>query len=72
MVVQPPKGVNKVFYSPDDLKTLVEALNAAPSYLSKRFILKNLCGWSEDMLTENTRLKTEENEQINIGNKAWR
>ena len=71
-MAQPTKTANRVLYSPDDLKTLVEALNAAPSYLSKRFILKNLCGWSEDMLTENTKLKTEENDQINIGNKAWR
>jgi hypothetical protein len=63
---------NKPLYSPEQLKTLVDALNGAPSYLSKRFILKHLCGWNDDMISENMKLKQEEDNQIKIGDKVWR
>jgi hypothetical protein len=61
-----------VLYNPDELKTLVDALNGAPSYLSKRFVLKHLCGWTEEMILENMRLKNEEDTQMKIGEKTWR
>ena len=51
---------NKVLYSPEQLKTLVDALNGAPSYLSKRFVLKHLCGWTDEMISENMKLKQDE------------
>lgn len=63
--------VNKP-YTPDELKTLVDALNGAPAYLSKRFILKHLCGWSDELINENVKLKVEEEQQKRIGDTAWR
>ena len=63
---------NKVLYSPDQLKTLVDALNGAPSYLSKRFVLKHLCGWTDEMISENMKLKQDEDNQMKIGDKLWR
>jgi hypothetical protein len=59
-------------YEPEELKILVDALNGAPSYLSKRFILKHLCGWSDEMIAENMRMKQEEEQQMRIGEKTWR
>ena len=59
-------------YSPEDLKILVDALNTAPAYLSKRFVLKRLCGWSDDMIAENMRLKTEETASGKQGDMSWR
>lgn len=59
-------------YSPEDLKILVDALNLAPSYLSKRFILRHLCGWTDAMLEENAKLKKQEQDQIRIGDTSWR
>lgn len=59
-------------YTPEELKILVDALNGAPSYLSKRFILKQLCGWTDEMLEENAKLKKQENEQTRIGDNTWR
>ena len=59
-------------YEPTELKILVDALNGAPSYLSKRFILKHLCGWSDEMIAENMRMKQEEEQQMRIGEKTWR
>jgi DNA-directed RNA polymerase specialized sigma24 family protein len=59
-------------YEPAELKILVDALNGAPSYLSKRFILKHLCGWSDEMIAENMRMKQEEEQQMRIGEKTWR
>lgn len=59
-------------YTPEELKILVDALNSAPAYLSKRFVLKELCGWSSDMLAENAKLKQEEEQQMKIGDKTWR
>lgn len=62
----------KRLYTPEELKILVDALNGAPSYLSKRFILKQLCGWTDEMLEENARMKKQENEQTRIGDNTWR
>jgi len=47
-------------YTPAELKVLFEALNSAPSYLSKRFILRNMLGWSEEQLKQNMTLMDEE------------
>lgn len=54
---------------PQDMKTLFESLNNAPSWLSKRFILKNLCGWSKEWIDENAQLRMEEERQTQAGNK---
>jgi hypothetical protein len=59
-------------YTPDELKTLVDALNGAPSYLSKRFVLKHLCGWSDELIEANAKMKLEEEQQTRIGDKTWR
>lgn len=59
-------------YTPDELKILVDALNGAPSYLSKRFILKHLCGWSDELIVENMRMRIEEKQQEKIGDMTWR
>jgi hypothetical protein len=59
-------------YSPEELKILVDALNSAPAYLSKRFILKNLCGWSDEMIASNVRMKNEELNMMQQGDKVWR
>lgn len=59
-------------YTPDELKTLVDALNGAPSYLSKRFVLKHLCGWSDELIEANVKMKLEEEQQSRIGDKTWR
>jgi len=56
-------------YSPQDLKTLFEAMSIAPVWLSKRFIMQDLCGWSEQKIAENATLKQEEDQQSKIGNK---
>jgi len=47
-------------YTPDELKAIFEALNIAPGYLSKRFILKNLVGFSDELLAENIKMRDEE------------
>ena len=57
-------------YEPQELKTLFEALNVAPGYLSKRFIMKELLGWDDKRMEENARLRTEEDQQSKIGNKV--
>lgn len=59
-------------YSPEELKILVDALNTAPSYLSRRFILKHLCGWTDSLIEENVKLKKEEYTQSKIGDSTWR
>ncbi len=56
-------------YSPDELKTLFEAISIAPSYLSKRFIMKDLCGWDDKMMEDNAKLRIEEDQQNKIGNR---
>jgi hypothetical protein len=60
----------KLTYEPDQLKTLFEALGIAPAYLSKRFIMKELCGWSDEMIISNMKFKNEEEQQTKITNKA--
>jgi len=59
-----------VRYTPDELKTLMEAINLAPGWMSKRFIMQELCGWSEARIKLNAQLKTEEDNQSNIGNRV--
>ena len=56
-------------YTPEELKTLFEAMNIAPGYLSKRFIMQNLCGWDEKMIVGNLQFKNEEENSIKVGNK---
>ena len=47
-------------YTPEELKMLFEALNNAPSYLSKRFVLKHMVGWSDEDLKLNLQMLQEE------------
>lgn len=47
-------------YTPQDLKVLFEALNSAPSYLSKRYILKHMLGWTDEQLKQNMNMIEEE------------
>lgn len=56
--------------SPQDLKTLFEALNIAPAWISKRFVLKKCCGWTEEDINNNASMRLEEDQQSKIGNKA--
>lgn len=49
-----------VTYTPQDLKVLFEALNSAPSYLSKRYILKHMVGWTDEDLKLNQHMVEEE------------
>lgn len=56
-------------YSPDELKTLFEALSIAPSWMSKRFIMRELCGWPDEKIAENVMLRTEEETQSQRNNK---
>lgn len=57
-------------YTPAELKTIMEAINIAPSWMSKRFIMTELLGWSEDRVAKNVLLKQQEDQQTQIGNKA--
>lgn len=59
-------------YTPEELKILVDALNQAPAYLSKRFILMHLCGWTKQMVEDNVKMKNEELAMMNQGDKVWR
>ena len=63
-------GSIKHYYTPDELKTIMEAINIAPSWMSKRFIMTELLGWSEDRVAKNVVLKQQEDQQSNIGNKV--
>lgn len=56
--------------NPQDLKTLFEALNISPGWLSKRFILKKYCGWSDEDINLNAQLRSDEENQSKIGNKT--
>lgn len=56
--------------TPEQLKTLFEALNSAPSWMSKRFIMTELLGWSDTLIAKNVELKNQEDQQLKIGNKA--
>lgn len=55
---------------PQELKTLFDALNSAPSWLSKRFILKHMLGWTDEHLRTNMALRDEELQQQKMGNKG--
>lgn len=55
--------------SPGDLKTLFEALSIAPQWMSKRFILKNYCGWTDAEISANAEMRLEEEQQAKIGNR---
>ncbi len=57
-------------YEPGELKTLFEALNMAPPWLSRRFVLKNMLGWTDDDLKQNALLVDEETTQRKMGNKG--
>lgn len=57
MTVKPAKPRT---YEPQELKLLFEALQNMPSYLSKRFVLKNMLGWSEEDLKTNMQMLQEE------------
>lgn len=63
------KAPDKNTYDPHELKTLFEAIQIAPSWLSKRFIMQELCGWDEVRMTRNVMLRNEEDQQSKIGNK---
>jgi hypothetical protein len=56
--------------SAGELKTLFDALNTAPQWMSKRFILKNYCGWDDASIQENASMRLEEEQQTKIGNKV--
>lgn len=56
--------------SPSELKTLFEALTIAPQWMSKRFILKHYCGWTDADIQENANQRNEEEQQSKIGNKT--
>lgn len=58
---------NTKTYSPQDLKVLFEALNSAPSYLSKRYILRHMLGWSDEDLKTNMALIDEEQNLKRMG-----
>jgi len=66
----PTASVNGPRYTPDELKTLMEAIGMAPSWMSKRFIMQELCGWSEARVALNAKLRTEEDQQSNVGNRT--
>ena len=52
--------------NPAELKIVFEALHMAPSYLSRRFILRELLGWSDEI---NAKLRMEESNAEKTGNK---
>ena len=54
-------------YTPAELKTLFEALNTAPSYLSKRYILKHMLGWTDEQLKQNMSMIEEEQSLKKMG-----
>lgn len=66
-----PKLVNNgIVLSPTELKTVFEALQIAPSYLSKRFIMTELLGWSDDVMAKNVKLRNEEISMEKMGDRA--
>lgn len=56
--------------TPSELKVVFESLNIAPSYLSKRFILRELLGWSDELITTNANFRNEEEQAQKTGNKV--
>ena len=65
-----PKTANTYKLTPLELKTLFEALTMAPSYMSKRFILTEMLGWSDEMVAKNMKLRQEEQQMEKIGDRA--
>lgn len=62
---------NKIaIQTPEQLKTLFEAMNIAPSWLSKRFIMTEMIGWSDEDIIKNAELKNQEDQNAKIGNKV--
>jgi hypothetical protein len=59
---------SRKYYTPEELKTLFEALSLTPSYLSKRFVLQHMVGFTEEDLRINISMMDEENTQRKIGN----
>lgn len=57
-------------YEPQELKILFEAMQIAPSWMSKRFIMKELLGWDDKRIQENANLRNEEEQQVKVGNKV--
>ena len=55
-----PKQTTGISVTPIDLKIIFEALQIAPGYLSKRFILSELLGWSDELIKKNATLRSEE------------
>lgn len=53
-----------------DLKSIFEAINIAPNFLSKRFIMTELLGWSDELVAKNAKLKQEEIDAERNGNKV--
>lgn len=45
---------------PHTLKTIFETISIAPTWLSKRFIMTELLGWTDEMVAKNVKLKQEE------------
>jgi hypothetical protein len=64
------KPLKSKIYEPNELKTLFEALNSAPAWLSRRYILKHMMGWTDDDLRINATLVDEEASQRKMGNKG--
>lgn len=54
-------------YTPEELKVLFEALAMAPSYLSKRYILKHMLGWDDEDLKLNMNMIEQEQQMNRIG-----
>jgi len=75
-LAQPPpltstnNSENLLLHTPEELKILFEALNSAPSYLSKRFILKHMLGWTDEDLKTNLTFIQEEAANRTIGMKG--
>lgn len=57
-------------YTAEELKTLFDALNSAPSWISRRFALKHLLGWSDEDLKQNVAMIEEEGRMRSMGNKG--
>jgi hypothetical protein len=54
-------------YTPAELKVLFEALHIAPNYLSKRYVLKHMLGWTDEDLKNNMNMIEEENNLRKMG-----
>lgn len=61
------KKTTPKYYTAEELKCVFDALNIAPSYLSKRFILLHMLGWDEEQLRLNMQLVEQEKEFARMG-----